>query len=155
MAELNVSVAPSQGAGSGAELGAGPGAQPGPGRYLDADLGLYVDLDRLAALAGGLRRAAAEVDAALAGLGNGGVGAGDTPREPTGRVGSGAGPAMLDEACRYYAEACRRALRELRDDVADVAAGVADAATGYAEQEHRVCESFHRLGATMPDPVRE
>ena len=155
MAELKLSVAPSQDAGLGAELDAGLGAQPGPGRYVGADLGLYVDLDRLAALAGGLRRAASELDAALAGLGDSGVGAGGPLREPAGRVGSGAGPATLDEACRYYAEACRRALRELRDDVADVAAGVADAATGYAEQEHRVCESFHRLGATMPDPVRE
>jgi hypothetical protein len=114
------------------------------------DPGLSVDVDRLRALAGGLRATAAGLDGMLVGLAAGvspaGVAGGQDPV-------SGLGSAVLGEAGRYYVGACQRGLRELRDRVGEVASGLDATATDYDEQERRACVSFHRLGAAIPDPV--
>jgi hypothetical protein len=120
---------------------------------LSSDADLTVHVERLRALAGDLRRAAAGLDVALAVLGGGSPGDGGVEgiRGDPAALGSG----TLGEALGHYVEACRHGLRELRDNVADAAGGLDATAADYAEHERRVCASFHRLGAAMSDPVVE
>ena len=125
---------------------------------LSSDADLSVHVERLRELAGGLRRAAAGLDVALARLGGsipGGGIRGDSGVEAARGDPAALGSAALGEALGAYVEVCRRGLRELRDGVAEVAGGLDATAAEYAEHERRVCASFHRLGAAMPDPVVE
>ncbi|HWN35527.1 MAG TPA: hypothetical protein VNP03_22440 [Pseudonocardia sp.] len=135
---------------------------------LSSDADLSVHVERLGELAGGLRRAAAGLDVALARLGGsipgggipgggirGGGIRGDSGVEAARGDPAALGSAALGEALGAYVEVCRRGLRELRDGVAEVAGGLDATAAEYAEHERRVCASFHRLGAAMPDPVVE